>query len=141
MLDWHNILEVANGVWAIVALWLTVFLIYHLLLVKSQRSISWSRMFNLPLSMQLAVGTLVVSSAIFITRTIIWLSRHANNGLLSLQATDTIAFVSGTVLGIIGFLCILRTVTRPLLGHWPWIGALLNAAAYVLWWLFTLPVS
>lgn len=128
----------ANGVWAIVALWLTVFLIYHLVVVGFQRSIKLSRIFNLPLSMQLAVGTLVVSVAIFITRFIIWISRHSNNGVLSLQATDTVAFISGTVLGIIGFLCILRTVTRPILGHWPWIGALVNAAIYVVWWASSL---
>lgn len=139
-ISWRNILEAGNGVWALTALWLTVFLIYHLLIVRMQRKIKWTKILQLPLSMQLALGMLVVSISILTTRGIIWYSRYTNNSTFAPQATDTTVYVLGTILGVIGFLCILRTVTRPILGHWPWVGSLLTSGAYLIWWALKLPI-
>lgn len=139
IINWRNILEAGNGVWALTALWLTIFLIYHLLVIRVQRKIKWSKLFQLPLSMQLAIGMLVVSISILITRGIIWYSRYTNDGAFLPQATETVIYVLGTVLGVLGFLSILRTVTRPVLGHWPWIGSLLSSGVYLIWWALNLP--
>lgn len=133
---WNDLLEVANGVWSIVALWLAIFLGYHLLKIRERKNLPWSRIFNLPVSMQLAVGTLIVSSAIFINRSALWFESSKHGGDVELSYLDSAWcwFLVGTIFGIAGFLCILRTVTRPMLGHWPWVGALLNVAVYVAWW-------
>lgn len=133
-LGWNEAAEMANGVWAILALWLSIFLTHHLVTVWRQRRLPWTRFVKLPLSMQLAIGMLVVTLAILITRSIVWWQRFTHDGVLNDRATATATFLVGTGIGIVGLLCILRTVSRPLLGHWPWLSALASVAVYFLWW-------
>lgn len=130
-----DLLEVANGVWALLALWLSIFMVYHLMIVRMQRRIKWSRFITgLPLSMQVAIGTLVISVAVFMTRIVIWWARYRHGGDLDLLMPETRVYLSGTALGIVGFLCILRAVSQPIFGHWPWVGALVSAVLYLGWW-------
>jgi hypothetical protein len=131
-----DVLEVSNGVWAIIALWLSVFLLYHLLTVRYQRKIIWGRFIlgRMPLSMQIAVGVLVISVSIFVTRGIISWSRFKNGGNLDLQVTETGFYFAGVLMGIIGFLCVLRTVSNPTFGKWPWMAAIVSALVYISTW-------
>lgn len=133
-MKWQNILEMGNGVWAIVALWLIIFLTYHLLKVFFLR---WPRrgIFDQPQSVKLAVGVYVVAWAILITRGVIWWGRSSNGGKLTdLEANGVNIYTAGVALGIVGFLCILRTVTRPNFGHWPWLAALFTVFIYIVNW-------
>lgn len=130
-----DLLEVGNGIWAILALWLTVFLIYHLAVVRAQRRLAWRRfIIGLPFSMQIAVGTFVVSLAILLTRSIIWWARYRHDGNLDLLVPETQFYFAGVALGAVGFLCILRSVSQPAFGKWPWVGAICNVTAYLIWW-------
>jgi hypothetical protein len=134
-MNFADALEAANGVWALLALWLSVFMVYHLVVVRMQRRIKWKRFITgLPLSMQVAVGTLVIALAVFMTRVVIWWARYRHNGELDLMMPETRIYLSGTALGAVGFLCILRAVSRPVFGHWPWAAALASSAAYLVWW-------
>lgn len=134
ILGWNEAAEMANGVWSILAFWLSIFLTHHLFIVWRQRRIPVTRFVKLPLSMQLAMGMLVVTLAIFITRSIVWWQRYSHNGVLNDHATATLAFLVGTGIGIIGLLVILRTVSKPIHGHWPWLSALASVIAYFTWW-------
>ena len=72
--------------------------------------------------------------AVFLTRAVLWWSRYSTDGGDLLMPHSAI-YAGGTALGIIGFLCILRSVSQPTFGHWPWVGALMSSAAYLIWWL------
>jgi hypothetical protein len=132
-----DLLEGGNGLWAIVALWLSVFMIYHVLVVRSQRGIPWHKMlfnFKIHLSVQIALGTLAVAGAIFLTRAVLWQVRHFPEPQIDLLMPHSAIYAMGTALGIIGFLCILRSVSQPTFGHWPWVGALVSSGVYLVWW-------
>jgi hypothetical protein len=132
-----DVLEVGNGVWAVLAGWLTAFMIYHVLVIRVQRGIDWHRLFfnfNLPLSMQMALGMLAVAFAVFLTRLVLWWARYLHSGDIDLLMPQNVFYLSGTLLGIVGFLCIIRTVSHPTLGHWPWVCALVSSMAYLAWW-------
>jgi hypothetical protein len=137
-LDWRFALEIGNGLFSIVCLFLTVFLAYHLLKVGVQRRIWRKGLFDLPLSMQLAVGFWVCSFGVFISRVIPWASRFANDGHIQLRALEQAGFVMGTFIGLTGFFCVLRVVTRPMLGQWPWILCLFCCVTYLTWTLVRL---
>lgn len=138
-MNFGDLLEVGNGIWAVLSLWLSSFLLFHLLVVRVQRKISWNRfLFKLPFSMQLAVGTLVVAVAVLLTRTVLWWARYRHSDDLNLFMPASVTYLFGTSLGIVGFLCILRTISQPSFGRWPWIGALLSVAVYVAWWVISL---
>lgn len=136
-LEWRHQLEIANGVWTIVSAYLVVFLVYHLIKVGRQRRV-WRRWGSLPLSIQLAIGVLIGSCGVVVTRSVTWWSRYSNGGYIELRNFDTAGYWFGTILGVVGFMCILRVSTKPMLGHAPWIAALISCGAYVLWSLIRL---
>lgn len=130
---WWHFLEVGNGVLAIVTAWLSVFLAYHLVKVGAQRRIwrSWSKF---PVSMQFAIAFFTVSVATCTASAAIWVSRYARpDGMLLAGDVGVVAIAAGRGLATAGFLCALRIVTRPMIGPWPWIGALLSVIAYLAW--------
>lgn len=134
-MNFGAVLEAGNGAWAILALWLSIFMFYHVAAVWMQRGISWRRLITgLPLSMQVAVGTLVVAVAVCETRGALWWSRYQHNGDLDPLMPESWLYLSGTALGIVGFLCILRAVSQPIFGQWPWVAALCSTAAYLALW-------
>lgn len=135
--DSRHLLEMGNGVWAIVCVYLVVFLIYHITKVGLQRRI-WRKWKSPPLSIQLAIGVWIASTGIAGTRAVTWWSRYSHEGNIDMHDFDTAAYVLFTVIGVIGFMCILRVSTRPMLGHTPWIACLITCAAYIAWSLIRL---
>jgi hypothetical protein len=134
-----DLLEGGNGLWAVVALWLSVFMVYHVLIVRMQRQIPWRKMlfnFKVPLSIQVALGILAVAVAIFSTRYVLWSARYFHSIDGDLMMPHSAVYAAGTALGIVGFLCILRSVSQPTFGHWPWVGALISITVYAIWWVF-----
>lgn len=130
-----QMLELGNGLWAITTAWLTVFLAYHLAKVGAQRRIGWARwLFRLPLSMQLALGCWVASLGIMVRSTAIWADRASGGGALSEYGDASPPLFMGTVLAVVGFMCVLRTATRPMLGHWPWVSAVAAMVVYIAVW-------
>jgi len=132
-----DLLEGSNGVWAILAGWLTAFMVFHIAVIRVQRGIPWTQLlfnFSLPLSVQMALGMLAVAFAVFLTRIVLWWARYLHSGDIDLLMPHNAIYWFGTMLGIVGFLCILRTVSQPTFGHWTWIGALVSSAAYLVWW-------
>lgn len=135
-LEIGRLLEVSNGEWLIVCTSLSLFLIYHLVRVGSQRRIGWRRwLWNLPLSMQLAVGVLIISLGVGTRSALIWWGRFKYGA--PLQGINEWMLLWGTLLAILGFMCVLRVITRPVFGHWPWVATLLAMAGYWLLWYLT----
>lgn len=136
---WQFLLELGNGVLAIVTGWLVVFLVYHVLKVGTQRRVwSWRGWKRLPQALQLAVSFLAVTVATFLVALIIWLARYRNESYLIVEGVDTITVSLARVLSVGGFLCALRVVTRPMRRQWPWIGAMASCVLYLAWSLLRL---
>jgi|SRR5579859_2052551 len=129
-MEWTYLLEVGNGLWAIVSAYLVVFLAYHLIVVAGQRKVAWREW---PLSMQLAAGVWIAVFGVLTTRSVVWSSRYANDSYLLLTPLGSVVFGLGVFAGLVGFLCILRVATKPMLGHWPWISCLICCSFYLLW--------
>lgn len=132
-MEWRHVLEIGNGLWTIVSVYLVIFLAWHLFIVGAQRRIKVMGWLNLPLSMQLAVGTWIACGGVLITRAVVWGARYTNDGFLQLENGETALFALGILVGLVGFLCILRVTTKPMLGHWPWVSCLTCCAFYLLW--------
>lgn len=130
--EWRHVLEIGNGLWTIVSGYLVVFLAYHLTVITVQRKLWMKSWINLPLSVQLAVGTWVASIGVLMTRIVVFLSRATNDGYLAFDDDQTVVFIAGIFVGLGGFLCILRVSTKPMLGHWPWVSCLVCCAFYLL---------
>lgn len=136
-MTFSDLLEAGNGIWAVLAGWLTAFMLYHVFAIRIQRKIQWRRLlfnFSLPLSVQMALGMLAVASAVFMTRVVVWWARYLHGSEMDVLMPHSIWYAGGTMLGIVGFLCILRTISQPAFGHWPWVGALTSASLYITWW-------
>jgi hypothetical protein len=132
-LEWRYLLEMANGLWTIILFYIVVFLAYHLVKVGVQRRLFWRGWIHQPTSVQLAVGVWVASIGVLGTRYVTWYSRYENDGHISMTSFDTGSFVLCTVIGAAGFMCILRVITKPVLGHWPWVTAMLWCLIYLAW--------
>jgi len=131
---WQYLLEVGNGELAIITGWSVVFLAYHVLKVGTQRKVwSWSGWRKLPQAMQLAVSFLAVAAATFSVAAVIWLSRYQNGSYLVVRGIDTIVISLARVLSVLGFMCALRVITRPMRWQWPWLGAMGCGALYLVW--------
>lgn len=132
-MEWRYVLEIGNGVWTIVSLYLVVFLAYHLIVVGIQREIEIGDWIKLPLSMQLGVGMWIAALGVLISRATVTVARYSNEGFIQFDYGETLSFALGIFIGLLGFMCILRVATRPMLGHWPWVSCLACCAFYVMW--------
>lgn len=124
-------LEAFNGAWAILAAYCVIFLLVHLYMIGIARHLTlrgW--LFNLPPGMQLAVATMSICAAIFISRAAIWYWRFFYHGEADALAGQSIPLAAGAFLGCWSFLCILRVITRPF-GMWPVASAVVTVMLYL----------
>lgn len=129
-----QLLELGNGLWTIVCFSLTIFLTYHIIKVASLRKIMQRRRWlKPPASLQMAIGFLVATFGILVRCAPIWLDRALHGGVLS-EGADRASLVVGTAIAVVGFMCVLRVATRPMVGHWPWVMTSVVMAAYVVIW-------
>jgi len=127
-----EILELLNGAWSIISAFLIPFLMIHLWEAGNLRKLSARRwLFDLPDGMKLAIGVLAAAIGIQITRTTIWYWRFVSSGEANFISIQRLLLAVGAFIGTVGFLCIMREITRHRFGHWPWLTALGTAATYV----------
>lgn len=131
--DLNLYLEIFNGSWAILSLYAVIFLLYHLSHIGSQRDVGMRHwMFgNIPQSMQLALAILAVSAGVFISRAPIWYWRMVTGGDFASFDITRGFLTFGAGLGCVGFMCLIRVVTRPMTSGWPPLLAAASVVAYV----------
>src|SRR5262245_55283610 len=118
-------------------IWVSGFLIYNLSIISAQRRVSPKQwLFKLPLSMQLAVGMLILSVGTLIRSASIWIDRALSDGALSSLSWTGVGLLAGAFIAVCGFMCILRVVSKPVLGHWPWVSAVAAMLIYIAVWCF-----
>jgi hypothetical protein len=131
-----KVLELANGEWVIVCLCLLAFLIYYLLHVgRAYKLLTVRRVIRLPMGMRLAIGIAVVCVGMISRSAPIWYDRFTHDGVLTSISMMEKALLIGTAISITGFCCIMRVVTRPMLGNWPWMLTLALMTGYWLLWM------
>jgi hypothetical protein len=124
-------LEAFNGAWAILAGYCVVFLLIHLYMIGITRHLTLRKwLFHLPIGMQLAVATMSICAAIFITRSAIWYWRFFYEGEADALSSQATPLAVGAFLGCWSFLCILRVITHPF-GIWPTLMAVGTVVAYL----------
>lgn len=113
------LLEITNGAWSIISVSMLIFLTFYLRESAILRRVSPRQWFgSLPVSMQLAVGLYVLCAGILLRSIFVWLWRIAGGGEFGTLQLTTV--MTGTAIGCIGLLCMLRVVSRARYGHWPW---------------------
>lgn len=130
-------LEAFNGTWAILAVYCVGFLLIHLYRAGATRRLSWWRGWHsdMPLGVQLAVGTMISCVGVVASRGAIWFWRVTTHGDLSRLYDHVFPLAFGGVTGSLGFLCILRVVTVARFGWWPTLAACGTVVAYWLTFL------
>lgn len=129
-------LEAFSATWTILAAFCVVFLVVHLYSVGTHKHISLRRWLCwLPIGMQMAVAMLVIGTAEVITRGSVWFWRATTGGDPARLVDFGFFLAGGATLGCVGFLCLLRVVTKPF-GRWPVLVAILTMAGYLASFLF-----
>lgn len=129
-------LEMMNGNWAILAIFTTFFLGFHLWDVSRRRGVTIQQWFtDLPQSMQLAVALFTISVGVVLSRAPVWYWRFTSNGDPARLGEIKIWLTLGAAIGCLGFMCAIRVITRPMMSHWPW---LMSAGVAVIYTLATL---
>jgi hypothetical protein len=131
-------LEAFNGTWAILAIYCTAFLLIHLYANGATKHLSWWSGWHsdMPLGVQLAIGTMVSCFGVALSRTSIWIWRLMTGGDPAHLAEQLIPLAAGGAIGAMGFLCILRVITLARFGGWPTVLACVTVAAYWITFLF-----
>ena len=125
-------LEAFNGTFAILLAFVLVFIVYHLLSTGIRQHMAWRRwLCHLSIGMQLALATGMASAGEFLSRATVWWWRHSTGGDASRLVDFAPQLATAAVVGSVGFLWILRVVTRPL-GAWPVTLATLSVVVYLL---------
>lgn len=122
------LLELLNGNWGIAAAALTIICGIYLSHESIARRIPiWDRS-RMTLGMRVSVGLFFLSAGIAIRSAEVYLWRRFGGSDLS--ELNQPVLVIGSALALIGFLCCIRVISRPLYGNWPWVGTLIAMTGF-----------
>lgn len=128
------ILQAINGFWAVMAT--AIVLLFLAYLYREWREgrleFGWKVWWDAPIHIQLAFAIIVTHFGNAILRAVLWFWRY-EYGHYTMNIPDGWLFagvMTGAVIAVIGEVCIMRVVSRTWLGGWPWISAILAAAAF-----------
>lgn len=100
---------------------------------KYRGTYSWrTALVGLPPAIGLAVVLYVEKSGTLITRAVVWVWRWTTGGVELFTMSQQVFLFIGSALTAAGMLLLIRILTRPRLGEWPWIASGLVTAGYVL---------
>lgn len=127
----NDALAAFNGSVLILAAYCLLFLIIHLWATAHRRRLTLRRwFFRLPIGMQVAVGTAAICAGEVGTRLALWIWHFVFSGRPEVLHTYGGMLGIGAAVLAIGFLCILRVVSRPF-GRWPVTAAVVTVLVYL----------
>lgn len=126
----NTILEVTNGVVAILVFCLLVWLAEHLRWELRYRSLTWKMvLFGLP-SVAIAAALFFEKLGTLTSRTVVFVWRMSGgNGPFS--ELENSLLIVGSFLTASGLLWMIAILSRPRFGEWPWRASAALAASYV----------
>lgn len=126
----NTILEVTNGVVAILVFCLLVWLAEHLRWEFRYRSITWKlALFGLP-SVAIVAALLFEKLGTLTTRTVVVFWRMSGGGEPFSELENSLLIV-GSLLTASGLLWMIAILSRPRFGEWPWRASAALAVSYV----------
>jgi hypothetical protein len=132
MSNLNFILEQANGSTSILTFALLVFLTFYLWdWLRYKKMNLWTALFvGLPPAIALAVILYLEKIGTLMTRSVVWVWRMGG-GKTPFTETETIFLLGGAVLTALGLLLMIRLLTSPRFGAWPWLASAGAAIAYL----------
>ena len=125
------LLELLNGNWGIAATSLAIICAIYLIHESAARGLpSWHWRKRLTMGMRVAIAMLTLSVGVSIRSVEVWVWRVVSSDLADLSQ---FWLIFGGVIALIGFLCCIREISRPLYGNGPWIWTLVTMAAFTIW--------
>jgi len=131
-LNTEAILEIQNGDWGIAAAALAVicgFYLAHETVARKAWGWTWRQRWTQGMRNAVAIGTMAMGVAI--RSAAAWAWRNSGGDLKDLSQTWLLI---GGVIAVVGFLCVIREISKPLYGNAPWLWTL---AAMVVFTLFS----
>lgn len=132
------LLEVLNGTWGVAAFSLGVvcwmYLFHEMISLAAWRPWRWSQ------GMRVAINVSLVAAGVWITRSVIYYWRHIG-AAEHFSSGQLYALIVGGAVGTVGFVLLIREISRPLFGNAPWILSLIALVAMTAYTvLYHLPV-
>lgn len=127
-----HILEILNGYWAIAAASLTVICVIYLVheaLAHKVFGYGWRSRLTGSMRVMLGVMTMALGVAIRSTEVTAWRLRGGDLANLS-----QFWLILGGTLALLGFICTIREISKPLYGDGPWIWTMVAMALYTVGW-------
>lgn len=136
------ILEQLSGVASVLTFCLLVFLTFYLWdwLSYKHRSGWDALLIGLPPAIALAAILYLNEVGALMTRMVAWVWRAFYGGSVPLTSVQLGFIIGGTVISSTAILLMIRLLTMPRLGNWPWIASAISAAVYLVismsihWW-------
>lgn len=117
----EQVLRVLNGAAVVPAFILLGVLILYLCRESVRRGLNPLGWFHLPPSMNLALAVFVLVAFLALRVATTWSWYLIGGKILTLQMTFAVAIVGI----IVGLLCIIKAITAPDYGRWPWLATMM----------------
>jgi len=124
------LLELVNGNWGIAASSLAIICAVYLIHETLSRGMpSWHWRRKITMGMRVAIAMLTLSAGVAIRSAEVYLWRAMSGELPDLSQFWLIV---GSGIALMGFLCCIREISRPLYGNRPWIWTLAAMAVFTI---------
>ncbi|WP_187399363.1 hypothetical protein [Bradyrhizobium paxllaeri] len=115
-------LEMINGTSVILIAVLLAFLVTYIKAELHRRDLSWRDLFDYPAGLSLALSITVAAFGFALTRGSLWVWRQFGSGEQMSEWQLHLALI-GSAITSLGILWMIRVLSRPRFGDWPWIAA------------------
>ena len=133
MVNLNFILEQINASTSLLIFFFLCWSSWYLWEFFAYRGYSWRTIFvGLPPAIGLLLILFFEKIGTLMTRATIWAWRAGTGGTLPFTDTQTAFLLAGATFTAIGILFLIRVLSRPRLGEWPWMGAGIIAGGWVL---------
>lgn len=124
-------LELLNGSAVILGTFLLVWLSFYIIdRYREEQMTMWSILCGVSGSISLAIYLYIEQTGIILTRAVIWNWRVAG-ARYPLSHIQDLFFAFGGFLISLGILLIIRLLSRPRFGEWPWVVAAITTFSYI----------
>lgn len=123
-------LQVANGAIAMLTFFLLFFLFVYLHYDIRRDGFKFKTFFLMSTAASLVVTIAIEKLGTFFTRLAVWIWR-GHGGVDAFSTTENALFVLGAMLTAFGLVLMIRVLSRPRFGDWPWMFSVTMAAIYV----------
>ncbi len=124
-------LEVINGAVSILIFFLLVWIAFHLFDRRRFFKSWWALALGIPGGLSLAFYLGVEQSGTLLTRVVVWVWRMTG-GSVPFSSVQNGLLILGAVSTGLGILLIIRLLSRPRFGDWPWLTAFFVSIGYVI---------